>query len=202
MLKNKLKTFEILEEEHQPTMMEQFHHYNHLQQLIAVLLSSRTKDKTVIPIANKLFKSSKTFNDFKKINIKELEKKLYGVGFYKVKAKQIKQLVNMVNIIPNNFNDLIKLPGVGRKTANCVLSYTFNQPAICVDVHVHRISNRLGWVKTNKPEETEEELKLLFPKKHWSRINKLLVSHGQTVCLPINPKCEQCKIRKYCNHKK
>ena len=104
------------------------------------------------------------------------------------------------NIVPDTFEELTSLPGVGRKTANCVLGYTFNKSTIAVDVHVHRISNRLGWVKTNKPEETEEELKKFLPKKSWIKVNAFLVDHGQRICQPIKPKCHECPILEYCEY--
>ena len=111
-------------------------------------------------------------------------------------------IINTQNCVldPNTFEELTSLPGVGRKTANCVLAYTFGIPAIAVDIHVHRISNRLGWVKTNSPDETEEVLKKLIPKELWISVNKLLVGHGQTICKPINPSCDICPVRKYCEY--
>tara|TARA_Y100000310_G_scaffold325771_1_gene389787 strand:- start:967 stop:1578 length:612 start_codon:yes stop_codon:yes gene_type:complete len=191
--------FSILEQTHHPTMLELLKNHTPFQQLVATLLSSRTKDSTTIPIVLKLFKKYLKPNDF--LNIKEEE--LYGIGFYKVKTKNIHKLSKIIiekynNNIPSTFEKLTSLPGVGRKTANCVLAYTFKQPAIAVDVHVHRISNRLGWVKTNTPEETEEELKKIVDKKNWNKINKLFVSHGQTTCFPIKPNCKGCKIKQFC----
>jgi len=132
---------------------------------------------------------------------------LYGIGFYKVKAKNIKklskQLIEEFNgIVPSTLEGMTSLPGVGRKTANCMLNYAFGKEAVAVDIHVHRISNRLGWIKTNKPEESEIELMRVLPRELWTQVNKLLVNHGQTVCLPINPKCKECKISKYCEFRK
>ena len=104
------------------------------------------------------------------------------------------------NKVPSTFEELTKLPGVGRKTANCVLAYTFGKPAIAVDIHVHRISNRLGWVSTKTPEETEEGLKKIIAKKDWIKVNELFVDHGQRICLPINPRCNGCPILKHCKY--
>lgn len=201
---NKYKNiFEILEKEHQPTMLEQFSGYNHFQLLIATLLSARTKDTTTIPIARKLFKRCSAPEDFLQMKAKELEKELYGIGFYRVKARNIKLLCSKLiaefkDKVPSEFEELVTLPGVGRKTANCLLNYAFGKEAIAVDVHVHRISNRLGWVKTNKEEETEIELRKVLPKESWSKVNMLLVGHGQRICLPVKPKCNLCKIKERC----
>jgi len=197
------KIISILEKDHQPTMLELLKDYTPFQMLIATLLSSRTKDSTTIPIVKRMFKKWKSPEDFLKLTNQELEKEIYGIGFYKVKTKNIKKLSEILiekfnNKVPDTLEELISLPGVGRKTANCILAYTFNQPAIAVDVHVHRISNRLGWVTTKKPEETEESLKQLVPKELWIKVNSLLVDHGQRVCLPIKPKCDECRVRKYC----
>ena len=200
---NYLKILTLLEKEHQPTMLELFSHYTPFQQLIATLLSSRTKDSTTIPLVEKMFKKYRTPQDFLTIDLKELESLIYGIGFYKVKAKNIKKLSKIViekynSKIPENFVELISLPGVGPKTANCILGNTFHQPAIAVDIHVHRISNRLGLVKTKEPEQTEAQLKKILPQDLWNKVNPLLVDHGQRVCLPRKPKCERCLIRKYC----
>ncbi len=199
------KTFLSLEPTHQPTMLEQLNEYTPFQLLIATLLSSRTKDSTTIPIVKRLFLRYPAPQHFIQANRKELEKELYGIGFYKVKAKHVQELSRIVlekhnGTIPNTFEGLTSLPGVGRKTANCVLSYAFGKPAIGVDVHVHRISNRLGWVKTDTPEETEEALKKIIPRELWTKVNMLFVDHGQRVCQPRKPKCELCPVKKYCEY--
>ena len=201
LIMNVNQIFSILEQIHQLTMLELLKNHTPFQQLVATLLSSRTKDSTTIPIVLKLFKKYKTPVDF--LQIKEEE--LYGIGFYKVKTKNIHKLSQIIineynGQVPDNLEKLTSLPGVGRKTANCILSYTFNQPAIAVDVHVHRISNRLGWVKTNTPEETEMKLQKIIPKQDWNKINRLFVSHGQQVCFPIKPNCPECKIKQFCKY--
>ena len=177
------------------------------QQLIATLVSARTKDATTIPLMIKLFKTHQTPQDFINIPLPQLERALYGIGFYKVKAKHIKELslilIKEYNcIVPQTLEELTSLPGVGRKTANCVLSYTFVKPAIAVDIHVHRISNRLGWIKTTTPEKSEDALKKVIPEHYWSKVNELLVDHGQRICQPINPKCPSCNIKNYCEFAK
>ncbi len=204
---NYKKVFSILEKDHKETMLEQFSHYSKFQMLIATLLSARTKDTTTIPIVIKMFEKWKTPEDFVDVSLLDLEKELYGIGFYKVKAKNIKKLSELIidefnSKVPNNLERMVTLPGVGRKTANCMLNYAFGKDAIAVDVHVHRISNRLGWIKTKSPEETEVELMRVLPKKLWNKVNMFLVDHGQNVCFPIKPNCKECKISKYCQFNK
>jgi endonuclease III len=203
MNKNYNRIFSILEKDHKETMLEQFSHYSKFQMLIATLLSSRTKDTTTIPIVVKMFKKWKLPEDFIGVPSQDLEKELYGIGFYKVKAKNIKKLSEQIieefnGKVPASLEGMVTLPGVGRKTANCMLNYAFGVPAVAVDIHVHRISNRLGWIKTSTPEESEVELMKILPKKLWNKVNMLLVNHGQTICSPIKPKCKECRISKYC----
>lgn len=171
--------------------------------LIACILSLRTNDKTTYPATLRMLKLGKNPKDFAAISVKDLEQAIYPVGFYKNKAEQIielsKTLVEKYNSkVPDEIEELIKFKGVGRKTANLVLSEGFNKPAICVDVHVHRIFNRLGYVKTKTPEETEFALRKKLPKKYWIEINSLLVTHGQNICKPIKPLCGSCPIEAYC----
>ncbi len=197
------RVFSLLEKDHPLTMLEELGHYTPFQMLVMTMLSSRTRDSTTIPIVKRLFEKYPNPGHFVKMDTKELEEGLYGIGFYKVKAKHVKELSKVIlekynGKIPDTFEELTSLPGVGRKTANCVLAYTFKKPAIAVDIHVHRISNRLGWVKTTRPEETEEALQKLIPRELWIEVNRLFVGHGQTICVPINPKCNICPIRKYC----
>src|SRR3989338_6099111 len=202
---SEIKTvFSLLEKTHPLTMLEELGHYTPFQMLVMTLLSSRTRDSTTIPLVKKLFAVYPDPEDFVKMDLKKLEKLLYGIGFYKVKAGNVKLLSKVIlekyqGKVPDTFEELTSLPGVGRKTANCVLAYTFKKPAIAVDIHVHRISNRLGWVKTVTPEETEEALQKVVPKDLWIEVNRLLVGHGQTICVTINPKCNICLVRKYCD---
>ena len=171
--------------------------------LICCILSLRTNDKTTYPASMRMLALGKTPKEISKLDIKTLEEAIYPVGFYKNKAEQIielsKILVEKYNSkVPDTIEELVKFRGVGRKTANLVLTKGFNKPAICVDVHVHRICNRLGYVKTKNPEETEFKLREILPEKYWIDFNTLLVTHGQNVCKPINPKCEICSLNKFC----
>lgn len=173
--------------------------------LIACILSLRTNDRTTYPATLRMLKLAKTPDEMMKVSVEDLEKAIYPVGFYKNKAGQIielsKKLVEEYDgKVPCDIEELCKFKGVGRKTANLVLSEGFNEPAICVDVHVHRIFNRLGYLKTKTPEETEFELRKKLPKKYWIPINSLLVTHGQNVCKPIKPNCALCPIREYCKY--
>ncbi|MDP3734649.1 MAG: endonuclease III [Nanoarchaeota archaeon] len=195
--------FSILEKNHQPTMLELLGHYTHFQMLVMTLLSSRTKDSTTIPIVKKLFQRYPTPQDFMTADRTALEKAIYGIGFYRVKAVHLQQLSKILiekyhGNVPHDFQSLTSLPGVGRKTANCMLNYAFHLPAIAVDIHVHRIANRLGWITTATPEESEKALETVVPKPLWIKVNQLFVGHGQTICMPINPKCEICPINLYC----
>lgn len=199
------KVFSLLEKDHPLTMLEELGQYTPFQMLVMTLLSSRTRDSTTIPIVKRLFAKYPTPTHFIKMDLKELEEWLYGIGFYKVKAQNVKKLSKVIlekynGKVPDTFEELTSLPGVGRKTANCVLAYTFRKPAIAVDIHVHRISNRLGWVRTENPEDTEESLQKIVPQELWIEVNRLFVGHGQTICVPINPKCNLCSIRKYCEY--
>lgn len=171
--------------------------------LIACILSLRTNDRTTYPATLRMLELAKTPQQMAKVKVEDLEKAIYPVGFYKNKAGQIielsKILVEKYNgKVPCDIEELCKFRGVGRKTANLVLSQGFNTPAICVDVHVHRIFNRLGYLKTKEPEETEFALRKKLPQKYWIPINTLLVTHGQNICKPINPMCEACPVEKYC----
>ena len=172
--------------------------------LIATILSARTKDETTAKVCEKLFERVKSIEDLEKLSSKEIEKFIYPVGFYKTKAKHLKKLPGVLRKefdgkIPSEIDDLLKLPGVGRKTANLVRAVGFGKPAVTVDVHVNRIMNRLGYVKTKTPHETEIVLREKLPKKYWGKINYLFVAFGQNLCRPISPWCSKCKIIKYCN---
>ncbi len=171
--------------------------------LIACILSLRTNDKTTYPATLRMLELAKTPKDMKQVKIEDLAQAIYPVGFYENKAKQIIELSKTIDEeldgkVPDEIDELVKFKGVGRKTANLVLSLGFNKPAICVDVHVHRIFNRLGYIKTKTPEETEFALRKKLPEKYWIDINTLLVTHGQNVCKPIKPKCAECPISAYC----
>ena len=171
--------------------------------LIGCILSLRTNDKTTYPATLRMLELAKTPQKMANVNVEVLAKAIYPVGFYENKAKQIIELSRQIaeelnGKVPDEIEDLCKFNGVGRKTANLVLARGFNKPAICVDVHVHRIFNRLGYVKTKNPEETEFALRKKLPKKYWIDINTLIVTHGQNVCKPIKPNCKECPIEDYC----
>ena len=171
--------------------------------LIGCILSLRTNDKTTYPATLRMLELAKTPQEMKDVKAEDLAKAIYPVGFYENKAKQIIELSRQIcdelgGNVPDEIEDLCKFKGVGRKTANLVLARGFNKPAICVDVHVHRIFNRLGYVKTKNPEETEFALREKLPKKYWIDINTLIVTHGQNVCKPVKPNCSECPIADYC----
>jgi endonuclease-3 len=171
--------------------------------LISTILSARTRDANTRQATEKLFAKYKTPETIAEADVEILEDLVRVSGFYKVKATRIKEvskvLLNEYNgEVPRNFEDLVSLPGVGAKTANCVLVYAFKIPAIPVDTHLHKISNRMGWVKTTTPEKTEKALKDLIPKNLWLNLNRLLVRFRQQICLPIRPKCNFCPISNTC----
>lgn len=171
--------------------------------LIACILSLRTNDRTTYPATLRMLELAKTPKEMKNVKVEDLAKAIYPVGFYENKAKQIIELSRQIDEeldgkVPDTIEELVEFNGVGRKTANLVLSQGFNKPAICVDVHVHRIFNRLGYVCTKNPEETEFALREKLPQKYWIDINTLLVTHGQNVCKPTKPKCSECPIADYC----
>lgn len=175
--------------------------------LIGTILSARTKDENTTKVVKVLFSKYKNAKDLAKARLTDVEKIIKSIGFYHVKAKRIIEVAKIIDSkyrgkVPDNIEKLVELPGVGRKTANCVLVYAFDKPAIPVDIHVHRISNRLGLVETKTPEETEFELMKKIPKKFWLEINDTFVMYGQNICKPISPMCNVCKIKNLCKHYK
>ena len=171
--------------------------------LVTTMLSARTKDRTTSEVAHRLFDTVNKPEDLNNYTLEELEKMIYPIGFYRNKARYLKKLPRVLkdefnNNVPEEIEDLIKLPGVGRKTANLVRAIAFKKPAICVDVHVHRISNRLGYIHTNTPFETEMVLRKKLPEKYWIMFNSYLVAFGQNHCTPRNPKCSTCTIYDEC----
>ncbi len=172
--------------------------------LISCILSLRTKDEVTSKASLRLLKKNNTPQKLIKLSTKEIEKLIYPVGFYKTKAKRIKEICRVIieeydGKVPDTFEELIKLKGVGPKTASITIVYGFNKPThIAVDSHVFQISNRLGWVKTKTPEETQPILEKIVPKKYFYDFNELLVQFGQHVCVPVSPFCSKCKIEKCC----
>lgn len=173
------------------------------QLLVACLLSLRTKDTTTGPAARRLFAEASTPTQMMALTNERIEKLIYPVGFYRNKTNIVKHvsqtLLDRFNgQVPSTLDDLLSIKGVGRKTANLVITVAYHLPGICVDTHVHRISNRWGYVKTKTPDETEMALRQKLPGKHWLEYNDLLVALGQVVCHPTSPKCTQCPVAGDC----
>jgi endonuclease-3 len=171
--------------------------------LISCLLSLRTKDRTTAEASARLFALAADPTSLLKLSRPRLERTIYPVGFYRTKAKQIHEICRRLldlygGRVPDTIDELLTLPGVGRKTANLVVTVGYQKPGICVDIHVHRISNRWGYVKTNTPEQTEEALRKKLPRRYWITYNDLLVPFGQNICLPVSPYCSRCQLTKYC----
>jgi endonuclease-3 len=171
--------------------------------LIGCVLSLRTKDEVSYPATDRLFERARSPRAMRRLAAADIERLIYPVGFYRRKAVQIRaicaQLLDRYDErVPGDLDELLTLPGVGRKTANLVVTLGFGKPGICVDTHVHRISNRLGWVETRTPDETEQALRAVLPRRHWIKINEILVRHGQQVCKPLSPVCSVCPVRADC----
>ena len=176
------------------------------QVLISCILSLRTKDKTTIQASQRLFKVAPNPQSMLKLTVPAIRKLIYPVGFYRNKSKVIldlsrKLLNDYSGKVPNCLDELLSLKGVGRKTANLVLGLGFGVPAICVDTHVHRISNRLGWIETSNPKETEFALQKIIPRSQWIKLNTVLVTFGQNLCLPVSPFCSKCNVYKFCKRR-
>ena len=171
--------------------------------LIACLLSLRTKDETTGPASERLFVLADTPEAMLRLSVRQIERAIFPVGFYRTKARVVLRVCRDLierfgSTVPDSIDALLTLHGVGRKTANLVVTQAFNKPGICVDTHVHRISNRLGYVKIGTPEETETALRARLPRRYWIGYNDLLVSFGQNVCLPVSPRCSQCPVAEAC----
>lgn len=173
--------------------------------LIGTILSARSRDENTTKVVNKLFATYRTPAELASADLDDIKKLIHSIGFYNVKAARIKQVAQVVvekfgGKVPSDIDKLLELPGVGRKTANCVLVYAFDKPAIPVDIHVHRISNRLGLVETKTPEQTEEELSKLVDRRLWTKVNDTFVMYGQNICLPIKPNCPVCDLKDICRY--
>ncbi|MBS3067921.1 endonuclease III [Candidatus Micrarchaeota archaeon] len=171
--------------------------------LVFVMLSARTKDDTTLRAVERLFAVADTPEKIAGLKTSKLETLLYGVGFYRVKSKNLIKTCNVLiekfnSRVPDTLEELLTLPGIGRKSANIVLARCFGKHVIGVDTHVHRIANRLGLVKTKKPEQTEQSLMRVVPKQYLRSLNKIFVAYGQTICQPVSPWCSICKIRNHC----
>lgn len=171
--------------------------------LVSVLLSSRTKDPVTRRASENLFAAADTPEKMMGLEESRIADLIFPVGFYKQKAKHVKKLAQILHDthageVPDTFDGLTALPGVGRKTANLVIALAFGRPAICVDIHVFRISQRLGWASGKKTEEIEKQLMEGFAPEHWNRINQTLVGFGQTICKPVSPSCDRCSVSAFC----
>jgi endonuclease-3 len=175
--------------------------------LVSCILSLRTKDATTARVSKELYKIADNPQSMAKLSTSKIAKTIMPVNFYKTKAKRIKQISKEITEkyngkVPDDFDLLMKFKGVGRKTANIVMVYAFGKEGIPVDTHVHRVSNRLGWVSTKNPEKTEFGLCELVPRQYWMDINNLFVQFGQNICRPVGPKCNECPISRYCKYYK
>ncbi len=175
--------------------------------LIFTVLSARNRDSQTYKAAASLFKRFTTMKSLAAAKTAEIEKAIRFIGLFRQKARRVKAISQILlqkygGKVPSSMDELLQLPGVGRKTASCVLIYAYSKPAIAVDTHVHRISNRIGLVETRTPVQTEEALMQLLPKGNWLDVNELLVKHGQQICLPVKPRCPACPVKKHCSYYK
>ena len=173
------------------------------QILISTILSLRTKDDVTTEASRRLFSQATTPRQMLKLSAEQIQRLIFPVGFYKRKAENIREVCHILihefnSRVPDDLEKLLELPGVGRKTANLVITLGFNKPGICVDTHVHRITNRLGYVQTRTPDETEMILRKKLPLEWWIPINDILVAFGQALCKPISPFCSKCRVATYC----
>jgi len=171
--------------------------------LVASVLSLRTRDDVTLRSTKRLMEIADTPQKLLMLSPEEIEKRIYPVGFYRMKAKHLIGIAEILinkfkGQVPDNYNDLVSLPGVGPKAANLILSVAFGQDALSVDTHVHRIANRMGWTKTVSPDDTEIELKKIAPREHWNLINSAFVQFGQNICLPASPRCTECPFADWC----
>jgi endonuclease-3 len=202
-----MKTLDTMVEAYDLPVVEKIaeeHRADPFQVLVATMLSARTQDATTDAASRKLFARARTPRTLGRLSVAEIARLIYPVSFYRTKARHVKETCRLLEErfggpVPATMEELLTLPGVGRKTANLVMIVAHQSPDnICVDTHVHRIANRLGWVKTRMPEETEQALYRAIDRRWWSRINLYLVTWGQRVCRPIGPKCPVCAIRDLC----
>jgi endonuclease-3 len=173
------------------------------QILVGCLLSLRTRDETTGPASRRLFRKARTPAGLLRLSPRTIERAIYPVGFYRTKARTLRKLARLLQDrhggrVPSDLDQLLALPGVGRKTANLVVTEAFARPGICVDTHVHRIMNRWGYVRTRTPDATEQALRARLPRRHWRGLNTLLVAFGQTICRPLSPRCSECPVAEGC----
>lgn len=199
---------QIMREEYprwaEPIVTEISRQHDPFKVLISTVISLRTKDETTAESARRLFRLAETPHRMRALSEEEIGRAIYPAGFYRTKAKQIRRISQILTQerdgrVPDSIEELLLLPGVGRKTANLVVTLAYGKPGICVDTHVHRISNRLGYVQTKTPEKTEFALRAKLPARYWIEYNDLLVSYGKHVCTPLSPFCSKCRIESYCD---
>lgn len=200
--KNVSDILNILSKEY-PDVKIQLNYENPFQLLVATILSAQCTDDRVNQVTEKLFKKYIFIQDFLNVPDKELEKDIFSTGYYKAKTQKIKATAKMIlekfnGLVPNTIEELLELPGVGRKTANVILGHIFNIPAIVVDTHVIRLSNRFGWVETENAEKIEQVLMKLIPKEKWVIFTHYIINHGRKICTARNPKCSLCVIAHLC----
>lgn len=193
----------ILARRYDVTRFRRVHGPDPFRILVGCILSLRTKDEVTDPATARLFSRASDPETMRGLPERTIARLVYPVGFYRRKAAQIREICRLLlerhgGRVPDTLESLLELPGVGRKTANLVVTLGFGKPGICVDTHVHRISNRLGWVRTRHPHETEAALRRVLPRRHWIPINEILVRHGQQVCKPISPICSACPVARDC----
>lgn len=172
--------------------------------LASTIISLRTKDEVTLTASKRLLEKASSPAELNNLKESEIEKLIYPAGFYRNKSSSLKKIASILlekydGMVPSSMDELLALPGVGRKTANLVLNEAFCIDAVCVDIHVHRISNRCGWLTSKNPDETEMILRDILPLKYWKKINYILVLYGQNLCRPVSPYCSQCVIRKFCS---
>ena len=192
---------EYFRDERKTTLNREAGNFSPFQMLAATIISQQLPDEKTEQIVNKLFQKAKTPEEILALPKEELERILYQSRFYEAKAAAIRDAAKKTlenGSVPDTKEELMQIRGVGPKTANVVLRFSYNKPVIPVDVNVHRIANRLGWMHTKNPEQTEEELMNLLPKEHWADINGILMLHGKSVCTPLSPKCSQCPVADVC----
>ncbi len=195
---------ETLEGKYSIPMMAEIYTGNPYKSLVSCILSLRNRDEITFPIAEKLFKAADTPKKIAEMPYDKLCSYIKSINYYKTKAENIQTISRTLlerykGQVPDDMDELLKFRGVGRKTANIVISVGFEKPGIAVDTHVHRICNRLGYVNTKNPDETEMELRKKLPQDYWRVINRLFVLHGKNICKPVNPMCNACSIIDYCN---
>ena len=198
-LRKEMKKYE------EPALTEISKDRNPFKVLISCILSLRTRDETTERVSRNLFSVADTPQKIANMPLSRLQKIIMPINYYKTKAKRIKEISRQLvkhydSRVPNSMDGLLKFKGVGRKTANIVMVYGFEKPGIPVDVHVHVVANRLGWVRTKTPEKTEEELRKILPKRYWMELNDLFVVHGQNICQTRNPRCHICPVKRYCEY--